>query len=105
MAPSDVCAVIPNCTAATDESQGEDEQMRCVAMSAGRRRVVVMGGGGGPGHGQLMRAHALQVAQVLGVQRSLACVCVCVCGTEADGIGTASRLSLQPHHTRSYGLL
>lgn len=46
MAPSDVGPVIPNCTAATDESQGEDEQMRCVATSAGRRRVVVMGGGG-----------------------------------------------------------
>lgn len=75
MAPSDVGTVIPNCTAATDESQGEDEQMRCVATSAGRRRVVVMGGGGA-GHGQLMRAHALQVAEELGVQRSLACVCV-----------------------------
>lgn len=62
MAPSDVGSVIPNCTPATDEPQGEDEQMRRVATSAGRQRsvvvvvVVVMVAMvvGGPGYGQLM---------------------------------------------------
>lgn len=93
MAPSDVGSVIPNCTLATDEPQGEDEQMRRVATSAGRQRVVVVGGGE-PGHGQLMQAHALQVAQMVGVQRSLVCVCE-----------ELSKPSLQPHHTRGYRLL
>lgn len=46
MVPSDVGSVIPNCTPATDEPQGEDEQMRHVATSAGRRRVVVVVVGG-----------------------------------------------------------
>lgn len=50
MRPSDVSAVIPNCTRATDESQGWDEQMRRVATSLWRgeaRRGMWRGGGKG----------------------------------------------------------
>lgn len=46
-----------------------------VAVAAAVFRLMVMVGGGLLGHWPLIRAHTLQVVQVVGVQRSL-CVCV-----------------------------
>lgn len=88
---SDLRALIPNCTWAIDDSQGQDEQMCCVARSALSLRC--RGRGVWLGHWQLIQAHTLQVVQVVGVQRSLF-LCVCVCEREIDRRGIANNHSL-----------